>query len=176
MKTLANVVRPMSSATAVPDVTVTLPALIKGAPLVELRSLITERFDAEGYEVVIALRESASEPKPEPESELEALLQSRSPPEALKPKKKAGRPSSVDPETAAKKLKGNGADARSPEIDKEFVLDTLGAIVRDPARKQSVLIFAGARAKANGCDKLGDVPADKFPAIRLEMEREFDRA
>jgi hypothetical protein len=56
LATLANIIRPLASLTAVPDVTLSLPALIRDASLRELRRRIDERFDAEGYEVTISVR------------------------------------------------------------------------------------------------------------------------
>lgn len=188
---LASLVQPLAAAQdGPPDVTLNLRQTLKGAPLDVVREIVNEIFDAQGFEVVIKDRQEAApaDQGGPPEAE---------PTEAPKtPRKRGGRPPLVDAKTAAEKLKGNGADAAeakkaafdalygeesepeavpepAPEADRDFVLEGLGKIIADPKRKAQAMTFAARMAKENGTDKLTKLGAEKFPAIRIEMEKEF---
>jgi hypothetical protein len=175
---LTTIIRPVTDA-GLTDVTVTLPSVIEGASLEELRQLITRRFETEGYEVKIAVR--GEEPDEEPE-----------PPTPPTKKKKGGRPPLVDAETAAKTLKSNGADHEpashlkvvetvedldpepDPDADKAFVIDVLSKVFKDPKTKPLVTAFASRMTKTYGGELMTDIAAEHFPAIRPLMEKEFD--
>ena len=178
LETLTELIRPVVQATATP-VTVTLAGAVDAASFQELHDLVVARFDREGYEVTITPRD-----KP-PLTAIEAEAIVKEPLTAIEaeaivkePTKTKGRPRLATVETAVKKLKGNGAEEpeADPEADRKFVLDTLGKLVKDPARKAGVLAFAAKIAQAHGATKIVDLASPAFPEIRREMEKTFDRA
>jgi hypothetical protein len=87
----------------------------------------------------------------------------------------------MDSETAVKKLKSDEPDLDKaiaevapepdPAADKKFVIDELTSFTKD-GRKDRAMAFAKRFASVHGA-KLPDIPAEQFPAIRAEMEKEF---
>ncbi len=184
LKALAELIRPVVNADPLIGVNVSVGA-VENASLDQLRELVVRRFDAEGYEVTFSLRDPApaAEQGPAPET---------ASPVAPPRRRKGGRPPLVDAETAAKTLKGgNGADphpepepeadfeqpdanARSdPQADRAFVMKTLSAFFKDPATKDRVTAFTTRMASANDGVKVSELPIERFPLVRKEMEAEF---
>jgi hypothetical protein len=165
LEALLAAIRPLVHATAAP-VTVETPAT---APGDELRAVIEQHVEAEGYEATVVER------APEPT-------------EPKKPARKGRRPLAAVDE-ALKTLKSNGGGKpeperkaepepkpepqEDPEGDKKFVVEKLGALVKDPTLKPKVFVFAAQIAKQNGVGKVSELPTPLFPAIRRAMEQEF---
>ena len=168
VKTLAGIVGVVIEPDEkLPNVEVSMAAVLDGTSLEELREYVQERFRREGIEVSF----TAAEVKPEPK---------------LDKKKKTGRPPLVDTETAARKLKekGNGEDAQpnfeqTDEVDAEGaraqVITFLSKQFEIPAQRPRVTDFSTRMGKKFGKsgEKLSLLPTEAFPAILIAMEKEF---
>jgi hypothetical protein len=181
LEALIAVIRPIAQATAAP-VTVELPA---SAPE-ELRAVVDQQFEAEGYEATIEQRK----PKPTPGKRGRRPLAAVD--EAVKSLKTNGgdEPEPIEKrmdtfiaETIAEQpkpvqafIKDDPEPREDPEGDKKFVIEKLGALFKDPAHKPLVSAFATKVAKANGVAKISELPAPPFPAIRRALEQEFPSA
>jgi hypothetical protein len=183
---LAKLIRPFVEAgSGLPGVTVVTPSALDGLSLEVLRETIVNRFEQEGYEVTIKVRE-----EPVTAAEAEAMVKPAEPEPA--PQKRRGRPR-LDPETAKARLNaGNGAARPKLAIvepeeedpfdsspaqpdDKTFVVDRLKELYdSDSDQRPRITAFMTRMAKAYGGDKMPNLPADKFPEIRKQMEAEFD--
>ena len=160
LEALSAIIRPIVQATAEP-VTVST-AVLKDFSLEDLRALIVERFDAEGYEVTIALREP-------------------------KTKKKGGRPPLTTVDEALKNLKPNGGGEpasepeletkpepqEDPEADKKFVIEELGVLVKNPRSNQGSSSSQGKSPNKMASQKSPRCQRPLFPDIRRAMEQEF---
>jgi hypothetical protein len=169
LEALIAVIRPIARATAEP-VTVELPATAPEGS----RAIVEEHFEAEGYEATIAQRE------PKPASGKRGRKPLAAVGDALKSLKTNGSESASQPEpkpepkVEPEPQKNPEPEPREdPESDKKFVVEKLGALVKNPALKPNVFAFAAKTAKANGAAKISELSAPVFPAIRRALEQEF---
>ena len=171
LEALIAVIRPIARATAEP-VTVELSATApEGA-----RTVVEEHFEAEGYEATIAQREPKRAPgkrgrKPlaAVDDALKSLKTNGGGPEPASQSEPEPKPE-PEPEPGPKPEPEPRED---PEGDKKFVVEKLGALVKNPVLKPNVFAFAAKTAKANGAAKISELSAPAFPAIRRALEQEF---
>jgi hypothetical protein len=173
LEALIAVIRPIVQATAEP-VTVELLATAPD----EARAIVEEQFDAEGREATVIQRA----PKPAPGKRGRRPLAAVD--DALKSLKTNGGEPPATKEAALAKLFGEELEPKpepapepepqsDPEGDKKFVVEKLGALVKNPALKQNVFAFASREAKSHGAAKISELSAPVFPAIRRALEQEF---
>ena len=168
LEALIAVIRPLVQATAA-SVTVEVPATAPD----EAHTIVDEQFEAEGYEATI----TPSEPKPAEPAKLAG---------------KRGRKPLAAVDEALKSLKTNGGEPpqptaesepepapeprEDPESDRKFVIEKLGALVKNPDHRPKVFDFASRMARTHGATKIHELPAPPFPTIRRAFEKEFPDA
>jgi len=147
--------------------------LVEAMPLNDFIELANARLARDHFKIVDATpAEKAADPEPEPapkttvkKAKAESSAEAVSPSNVEEfPQPRRSKPSLAPIEEPA------GGD---PEGDRQHVLDTLAGILKDPARKAEVLAFTGKQAKLHGTEKISELPAAPFPAIRREMEKAF---
>jgi hypothetical protein len=172
LEALIAVIRPLAQATAEP-VTVGLSATApEGA-----RAVVEKHFEAEGYETTIKQRE------PKPASGKRGRRPLAAVDDALKSLKTHGSESASqpgpkpEPKVEPEPQENPEPEPREdPESDKKFVVEKLGALVKNPALKPNVFAFASREAKSHGAAKISELSAPVFPAIRRALEQEFPDA
>lgn len=141
-------------------------------PLNEFLDLATAKLRSQGFKIVAdepsSPPEPVSEPLPEPADEPKVKKT-----KAKAPAEEASPPPSNNVEEFPQPRRAKPAPDEDPEGDRQHVLDTLAGILKNPARKAEVLAFTGAQAKLHGTEKISELPAAPFPAIRREMEKAF---
>ena len=167
-------------------------ATLDDTPLDALIDRVRDRLRDEGFRLEIVDQRDPNPPAIPPLTD-----PSTGPQEALPTLKKVGRPrKSNGVETpppappASTTLEAADADElpaprkaskpapveiveEDPEGDRQVVLDTLADALKSPKLKDRVLAFAKKMAGQHGKDKISDLPAAPFPAIRRAMEQEF---
>jgi hypothetical protein len=173
---LVDEFRRLNTLTATTAVDVRL--LVEAMPINDFIELANARLGRDHFKIVDILPAEQTitimppEPEPEPapkttakKAKAESITEA-APPSNIEefPQPRRPKPSLAPIEEPA------GGD---PEGDRQHVLDTLAGILKDPARKAEVLAFTGKQAKLHGTEKISELPAAPFPAIRREMEKAF---
>ena len=164
-------------------------AALASMPLDALIDTVRERLRDEGFRFEIVDQRDPNPPAIPPLTDPSAGQQTPPP-----SKNKGGRPRKLNgveapaatppevaadddelpaPRKAASKPAPAAVEAEDPEGDRQIVLDTLADALKVPKLKDRVLAFAKKMAGQHGKDKISDLPAAPFPAIRRAMEQEF---
>jgi hypothetical protein len=167
---LVDEFRRLNNLTTTTATAVDVRLLVEAMPLNDFIDLANARLGRDHFKIVDAMpAEKTPEPEPEPapkttakKAKAESITEPSNIEEFPQPRRSKPSLAAID--------ESIGSD---PEGDRQHVLDTLAGILKDPARKAEVLAFTGKQAKLHGTEKISELPAAPFPAIRREMEKAF---
>lgn len=135
-------------------------SVIKDLSLDQLREFLVKRFEDAGFAVTITEK---TEPEPEKAKPTKPVSKARA---DNAPKATA----ELNKETATAALNDT---SRTPESDRQYVIDTLTKMWGDKEQLPAVKTFADKWSKQYKVGKISEIAADVFPKIRSAMEKEF---
>jgi hypothetical protein len=172
---LVDEFRRLNNLTTTTATAVDVRLLVEAMPLNDFIDLANARLGRDHFKIVDAM---PAEKTPVSEPELEPAPKTTAKKAKAESITEAASPSNIEEFPQPRRSKPSLAAidesiGSDPEGDRQHVLDTLAGILKDPARKAEVLAFTGKQAKLHGTEKISELPAAPFPAIRREMEKAF---
>jgi hypothetical protein len=172
---LVDEFRRLNNLTTTTATAVDVRLLVEAMPLNDFIDLANARLGRDHFKIVDIL---PAEKAPVSEPELEPAPKTTAKKAKAESITEAASPSNIEEFPQPRRSKPSLAAidesiGSDPEGDRQHVLDTLAGILKDPARKAEVLAFTGKQAKLHGTEKISELPAAPFPAIRREMEKAF---